>query len=48
MPKDGSRVSRHYYDVAKLAGIETGKVALVDHESLKDARKHSAVAFRQA
>ncbi|MCY4049399.1 MAG: nucleotidyl transferase AbiEii/AbiGii toxin family protein [Hyphomicrobiales bacterium] len=47
-PKDGSRVSRHYYDVAKLVGTETGKEALVDHALLKDTRKHSAVAFRQA
>ena len=48
MPKSGSRVARHYYDMAMLIGTEIGKAALVDHELLKDVRKHSAVAFRQA
>ncbi|MCY4031405.1 MAG: nucleotidyl transferase AbiEii/AbiGii toxin family protein [Hyphomicrobiales bacterium] len=48
MLEEGSRVARHYYDMAMLTGTEIGKTALVDHELLKDVRKHSAVAFRQA
>ena len=48
MPKEGGRVSRHYYDLAMMTGTEIGKAALANRELLKDVREHNLSAFRQA
>lgn len=48
LPKDDSRISRHYYDVAMLAQTEAGKAALADKALLDDVRKHAEIAFPSA
>ena len=48
LPRAHSRVSRHYYDFAVIAGTATGQAALADRALLDDVRGHSMIAFRQA
>ena len=48
LPKEGSRIARHYYDVAMMTEKEAGKAALADHALLKSVREHNIIAFRQA
>ncbi|MBK8576652.1 MAG: nucleotidyl transferase AbiEii/AbiGii toxin family protein [Elusimicrobia bacterium] len=42
------RLSRHYYDLAKLYSTETGKRAVVDVELLKSVAHHKSVFFASA
>jgi Nucleotidyl transferase AbiEii toxin, Type IV TA system len=42
----GDRLSRHYYDVAKLYQSSFGKNALSDHELLKQVVAHKSLFFR--
>lgn len=48
MPREGNRMSRHYYDFAMITGTKTGKAALADEALLTSVREHSRIAFRQA
>ena len=48
LPRDASRLSRHYYDVAMIVGTEVGKAATNDEGLLHSVREHSQIAFRQA
>ena len=47
-PKEGARISRHYYDAAMMTGTSVGGAALSDRELLEDARAHSEVSFKRA
>ena len=48
LPRGGSRISRHYYDVAMLSTSEVGQKAVKDLALLQNVREHSQIAFRQA
>jgi hypothetical protein len=48
VPTDRQRISRHYYDVAMLAGSDAGRAALKDRALLDAVRAHNLVAFPQA
>jgi hypothetical protein len=41
-------LSRHYYDLAALAGTDEGKEAIKDTELLKQVADHKSVFFRSA
>ena len=48
LPRDGSRISRHYYDVAMLAATDVGKAALANKELFADVREHGRISFPSA
>ena len=48
LPSDKNRISRHYYDVAKITATERGHSALSNIKLLDDVRNHNLIAFRQA
>ena len=45
LPKDGSRISRHYYDIAMLTETDRGKTALKNQDLFIDVREHNKIAF---
>ncbi len=48
LPKEGHRISRHYYDIAVITSTEVGQSALLNTTLLDDVRKHNLIAFRQS
>lgn len=48
LPREGQRISRHYYDVAMMTKTKAGQSALNDIELLDSVRNHNLVAYRQA
>ncbi len=48
LPREGQRISRHYYDVAMITKTKVGLSALNDIELLDSVRNHNLVAYRQA
>lgn len=48
LPADTNRISRHYYDAAKITATPTGASALADRELLAAVRGHNLIAFKQA
>ena len=48
LPREKQRISRHYYDVAKITGTDVGRSALSDTNLLDEVRAHNTLAFRQA
>lgn len=47
LPKERNRISRHYYDVAKITDTKVGISALSNVNLLDDVRNHNLIAFRQ-
>ena len=39
------RLSRHWYDLVKLAGHESGQKAVLNHDLFKDVVKHKSIFF---
>ena len=48
LPQDKDRISRHYYDAAKLTASDVGASALARRDILDSVRNHNLAAFRQA
>ena len=48
LPEDRDRMSRHYYDVAKMSRLSVGRRAMKNHALLDDVREHDKLAFRSA
>ena len=48
MRANTERLSRHYYDTAKITATEYGKSAMSNTCLLYDVRSHNLIAFRQA
>ena len=48
LPADKDRMSRHYYDLAKMSQLEVGRRAMKNKELLDDVREHDKLAFRSA
>ena len=48
LPVDRDRMSRHYYDVAKMSQVAAGKRAMKNKALLDDVREHDKLAFRSA
>ena len=45
---NSERLSRHWYDLAMLAGLAVGKAALADHALLEDVVRHKKVFYNAA
>ena len=39
------RLSRHWYDLVKLAGHESGQKVVLNHDLFKDVVKHKSIFF---
>ncbi len=48
LPRDRDRVSRHAYDLARLAQCAAGRQAVCNRALLEDVRQHNQLAFRSA
>ncbi len=48
LPRDRDRISRHFYDIAKMSQVQAGQRAMSDQELLADVREHNQLAFRRA
>lgn len=48
LPADRDRMSRHYYDVARMSQLAVGKRAMKNKTLLDDVREHDKLAFRSA
>ncbi len=46
-PGENNLISRHYYDVAMMAGSAWGRKALSDHDLLARVREHKLALFRR-
>lgn len=46
-PSDANPISRHYYDLAMMAGTKEGTAAVSDIALLADVREHKRMAFRR-
>jgi hypothetical protein len=47
-PDDANPISRHYYDLAMMAGAKQGKAAVMDVDLLADVREHKILAFKRS
>ena len=48
LPNDRQRLSRHYYDVAKIYDSEIGKLAVINHDLRERVRQHKLSFFNAA
>jgi len=48
LPEDRDRMSRHFYDVAKMSQLAVGRRAMKNRALLDDVREHDKLAFRSA
>ena len=46
-PNDANPISRHYYDLAMMAGTKEAAAAVADRALLADVREHKLLAFRR-